>query len=79
MDTPARWRSGSSGWTASRSTPDRDPAGAAEGSRTGGQRVRQAEWQPARGVTKAVGDQGHQNKTKHVFCQFFLPSRSLKF
>ena len=28
MATPARWRNGSSGWTASRRTPDRDPAGA---------------------------------------------------
>ena len=32
MVTPARWRNGSSGWSASSSTPDRDPAGAGRGS-----------------------------------------------
>ena len=65
--TPARWRSGSSGWSASRRSPDRDPAGA-------GSRREQQEGQADGGasggaarqvVSEAVGDQGtsKQNKT----------------
>ena len=74
--TPARWRSGSSGWSSSRRSPDRDSAGAGsrreqqEGQADGG-----ASGGAARRVmTEAIADRspslGHQNKTKPEFWHF---------